>query len=354
MNQELEMAANEILPDMDKIDGFLAHILPGEPLHMLELIEAVIKGNWVMEPMLFWEYIHAYADSYMEEWKRLFISLLVLFIIASIVISFLQAFKSQGAAQTAEFFFLLCQLVVLVAALREIMTIVTQTMQHMLDFLKLVIPSYMICMAAAGSGLSAAVFYKLLLGFLCLIEGIVVAGCIPAVEAYMLLGAAESLLGENRFTGIMKLIRRSILWVLKGLIVLLSGSGILQSIITPVIDKASLTYMQKTVGALPGIGDIAESITSVTIASASAVKSSFGTGILIILILILAIPLLKVFMLLGTIRLGSALGSIAGEQRMLRCSEYMTDAGFLLLRLLITVSALFFVAIAAVTRATTI
>ena len=148
------------------------------------------------------------------------------------------------------------------------------------------------------------------------------------------------------------MIKKGILWVLKGLIVLVSGSGILQAIITPVIDKSNLTFMQKSAGALPGIGDIAETITSVTIMSANAVKSSFGVTILLILILIIIIPILKVFMILGTIRLATALGSIAGGQRMLKCTQYLTDAGFLLLRMLVTLSALFFVSIAAITKAT--
>ena len=77
------------------------------------------------------------------------------------------------------------------------------------------------------------------------------AGCVPAVEAYMLIGVAESLMGEDRFRGIMEMIKKGILWVLKGLIVLVSGSGILQAIITPVIDKSNLTFMQKSAGALP-------------------------------------------------------------------------------------------------------
>lgn len=352
MNQSFEMTMEEILPELGEIDSFLQNIMPGQSISLLDIIRNVLQGNWVMEPMLFWEYIRLYLDGYAQQWKKLFITLLLLFIAAAVMTSFLKAFKSQGAAQLAEYFFLLCQLLVLITALRKVMEIVTVTMQQLLDFLKLVIPSYMLCMAAAGSGLSAAIFYKLLLGFLCLIEGIVVAGCIPAIEGYMLLGVAESLLGEQRFCGMLQLIRRCILWVLRGLVVALSGSGILQSVITPVIDKANLTLMQKTAGALPGIGDIAESITSVTIASASAVKSSFGVGILLIMLLILAVPIIKVLLILGTIRLSSALGSIAGEQRMLKCTEYMTDAGFLLLRMLVTVSALFFVAIAAITKVT--
>ena len=352
MNWEWDNTLEEILPDTARIDAFLKQLLPGQPVHIVDMMQEILQGNWVMEPMMFWKYIHTYILGYTTEWKKLFISILVLFILCSVITSFLGAFQNTGAAQTAEFLFLLCQLVVLITALQETKSIVTQTMEHMLEFLKLAIPSYMICIAAAGSGLSASVFYKLLLGFICLIEGIVVAGCVPAVEAYMLIGVAESLMGEDRFRGIMEMIKKGILWVLKGLIVLVSGSGILQAIITPVIDKSNLTFMQKSAGALPGIGDIAESITSVTIMSANAVKSSFGVTILLILILIIIIPILNVFMILGTIRLATALGSIAGGQRMLKCTQYLTDAGFLLLRMLVTLSALFFVSIAAITKAT--
>ena len=75
--------------------------------------------------------------------------------------------------------------------------------------------------------------------------GIVVAGCVPAVEAYMLISVAESLMGKTRFRGIMEMIKKGILWVLKGLIVLVSGSGMPQSNNTPVTDKSNLTFMQK-------------------------------------------------------------------------------------------------------------
>ena len=39
---------------------------------------------------------------------------------------------------------------------------------------------------------------------------------------------------------------------------------------------------------------------------------------------------------------------------MVKCAEYMSDAGFLMLRMLVSVSALFFVAIAAITQATSL
>ena len=47
-----------------------------------------------------------------------------------------------------------------------------------------------------------------------------------------------------------------------------------------------------------------------------------------------------------------ALGGICGEKQMTKCVESISEAGFMMLRILITVTALFFVAIAAVTNAT--
>lgn len=214
-------------------------------------------------------------------------------------------------------------------------------MTRMIEFLKLMIPAYMICIAAAGSGLTALIFYKLLLGFLCLIEGIVAASLTTVVEGYVMLGVVESVWGEERFKGLMDLIKKGLQWVLKMMIVVMSGSSILQVIITPVVDKTNNAVIQKTAGAIPGIGDVIESVSSVTLASAIAVKNSLGVLILVALILLIAAPVIKSFMILLIIRVSGALGSICGEKQMMKCVEYISEAGFMLLRILITVTTYF-------------
>lgn len=95
-----------------------------------------------------------------------------------------------------------------------------------------------------------------------------------------------------------------------------------------------------------------ESVSSVTLASAIAVKNSLGVLILVVLVLLILAPIIKAFMILLIIRVSGALGSICGERQMMKCVEYISEAGFMLLRILITVSTLFFVTIAAVTNAT--
>ncbi len=343
----------DLLPDFDLIDGFLNELLPHSGrISSMDLVEDVLKGNWVLEPTLFLDYIKDVLLGFISEWKSLFASILVLFIVSALVSSFLLAFKNEGAAKAARVFFVLCQLVVLIKAFGDVLEITSETMARMIEFLKVMIPSYMICIAATGSGLTALIFYKLLVGFLCLVEGIIAAALTPVIEGYVMLGVIEGIWGEERFKGLMEIIKKGIQWGLKTMIVLLSGSGILQIIITPVVDKANVSAIQKTAGAIPGVGDLAESVSSITLASAIALKNSMGALILLVMILIIAAPVIRIAVILGTIKISGALGGICGEKQMINCVEYISEAGFLLLRVLITVSTLFFVTIAAVTNVT--
>ena len=351
MSEELNLW-QDILPDLGMVDRLLRELLPQKNMSSMDFMEDVLKGNWVLEPDLFWQYLKEAVLGVMADWKSLFVSVLVLFIAAAVVNGFMQAFKNDGAAHAARTFFILCELIVLVNAFRDVLAIVSEAMERMLEFLKIMLPAYMICIAAAGSGLTALIFYKLLLGFLCLIEGIIAASLVPIVEGYVMLGVVESIWGEGRFQAIMDIMKKVVQWVMKGMIVLLSGSSILQIIITPVMDKANAAVIQKTAGAIPGIGDLVESVSSVTLASAIAVKNSLGVLILVVLILLIAAPVIQAFMIIAVIKVSGALGSICGEKLMVKSVSYISEAGMLLLRLLITVATLFFVTIAAVTNAT--
>ncbi len=316
MSQETSLWAElDILPDLSVLDNLLRDLLPGRSTDSMDFIEDVLKGNWALDPALFWRYIAGTITGVFDDWRRLFISVLVLFILVALVSNLMSALKNEGAAKAAKTFFIVCQLVVLINAFHEVLGIVEEAMTRMIEFLKLMIPAYMICIAAAGSGLTALIFYKLLLGFLCLIEGIVAASLTTVVEGYVMLGVVESVWGEERFKGLMDLIKKGLQWVLKMMIVVMSGSSILQVIITPVVDKTNNAVIQKTAGAIPGIGDVIESVSSVTLASAIAVKNSLGVLILVALILLIAAPVIKSFMILLIIRVSGALGSICERNR---------------------------------------
>lgn len=341
-----------ILSQLGELDRFIDELLPDAGITSMDFIEDVLKGGWVMEPGLFWRFLSQRISSVIYGWKQLFVAVLVLFVLSAMVGGVLEAFNNSGAAKAARLFFVICQLTVLITAFKDVSGIVEGAMGQMLDFLKLLLPTYMVCMAASGSGMSALIFYKLLLGFICLLEAVIASSLTSVAQGYVMLGTAESIWGEGRFTPLLRLIRKAMNWGLKSMIIVLSGSSILQIIITPVIDKVNSLAIRKTAGAIPGIGDMVESVSSVAIASAIALKNSVGVFMLLVLLLIIITPVIHSLVILMTIRVAAALGAICGDAQMGKCVEYISEAGFMVLKVLITVTTLFFVTIAAVTNAT--
>ena len=109
MSQEISLWSElDILPDLDVLDELLKELLPGEKINSINFIEDVLKGNWVLEPGMFWKYIAESISSVIYGWKRLFIAILVLFILSAIVSNLMAAFKNDGAAKAAKTFFSIC------------------------------------------------------------------------------------------------------------------------------------------------------------------------------------------------------------------------------------------------------
>ena len=216
---------------------------PGRSTDSMDFIEDVLKatGHWAGAVLAVYR---GNNNRSFDDWRRLFISVLVLFILVALVSNLMSALKNEGAAKAAKDVFIVCQLVVLINAFHEVLGIVEEAMTRMIEFLKLMIPAYMICIAAAGSGLTALIFTSCS-WFLCLIEGIVAASTDDGGRGYVMLGVVESVWGEERFKGLIELIKKGLQWVLKMMIVVMSGSSILQVIITPVVDKTNNAVIQK-------------------------------------------------------------------------------------------------------------
>ena len=129
MSEELNLW-QDILPDLGMVDRLLRELLPQKNVSSMDFMEDVLKGNWVLEPDLFWQYLKEAVLGVMADWKSLFVSVLVLFIAAAVVNGFMQAFKNDGAAHAARTFFILCELIVLVNAFRDVLAIVSEAMER--------------------------------------------------------------------------------------------------------------------------------------------------------------------------------------------------------------------------------
>ena len=67
MSQEISLWQEiDILPDLGVLDDLLKDLLPGRNTDSMDFIEDVLKGNWALDPGLFWRYIREYNPDYPE------------------------------------------------------------------------------------------------------------------------------------------------------------------------------------------------------------------------------------------------------------------------------------------------
>lgn len=342
----------EMIPDLDKMDAYISCFLPDGKRDTKEWISYLLTGETIINPAELTKKIGELLSDYGQEWKKLFFSILLLFLVSAILSSFMEAFKSPGTAKMVKLLFLLCELVIVIRVWRIIEEIAQSSMTQMLDFMKIAVPGFMSCLAATGSITSAMIFQKLMLGTIAVMEAMIVSSVFPMLKVYIAFSVIETVTGEGRFLGMMELIKKSVHYVTNGCIVILSASQTLQLLITPIIDRTNVNMVRKTAAAIPGIGDLTESVSSITLASMIAIKNSFGVIILLVLIVMIITPVIKIFGLLWTLKLSSAIGMIGGDKDMSHCIHYVTEAGFLALRMIIMLTSLFVMTIALLTNAT--
>lgn len=342
----------EMIPGLDKIDVYISYFLPGENKDTKAWISDILSGENILNPAELVKNTGELLSRYGQEWKKLFFSVLLLFIVSALLGSFMEAFKSATTAKIAKLLLLLCEAAIVIRVWKSIEEIAQSGMTQMLEFMKIAVPGFLTCIAVTGSITTAVVFQKLLLGTIAVIEAMIVSAAFPLLKVYMALAVVEMVTSEGRFLGMMDLIKKTMHYVTNGCMVLLSTSQILQLLITPVVDKTKMTLVQKTAAAIPGIGDLTESLSGITLASMLAIKNSFGVVMLLILTAMVITPVIKIFGLLWTLKLSSAIGMIGGDKDMSHGILYLTEAGFLVLRMVVMLTALFLLTIALLTGTT--
>ena len=100
---------------------------------------------------------------------------------------------------------------------------------------------------------------------------------------------------------------------------------------------------------IPGIGNIAGSVTDVLLGSAVLIKNGIGAAALIVILLLCMAPLLKLGILVVILELSAALIQPVSDKRMTGCVAGVGDGIKLLFRAVFTVAILFIITIVVVT-----
>lgn len=286
------------------------------------------------------------------EIKALFFTILVLGVVAALLVNFADLFQNHQVSDIAFYFVYMLLIAVLLKAFESGTAVVREILESVTTFMKLYIPTYMVVVGSASGAASASVYYQVLLFIVYLIEWGYLTVLLPAVYSYVLLTVINGVWMEEKLTLLLEMLGKVIGVSIKVTLGIITGFSMLQAMISPVIDSLQTSMLKKAMSAIPGIGGLTEGMFEMVVGSAVLVKNSVGLYITFVLIMLCCVPLLKLLLLAGVIKLGAALIGIISDKRMTNCANRVGDGNLMLLKIALSSIGMFVIQIAVITYTT--
>ncbi|HBA68900.1 MAG TPA: stage III sporulation protein AF, partial [Lachnospiraceae bacterium] len=249
----------------------------------------------------------------------------ILGIISAFFANFSDVFQNHQIADISFYFLYLILMAVLMKSFLEAAEITGQAVGNIVLFIKMYIPAYFMAVGAAAGAATGAAYYQLTLVLVYGVEKILQSVLIPLIYSYVLLSLMNGIWAEERLTLLLDFVKKVIGAGLKAAMGAITSFSLFQSVITPVIDSLHSSVLKKAIGAIPGIGNLAEGVTEMVIGSAVLIKNSIGLLMLFILLAICLLPLVKLLLIACMMKGSAALAGIVSDKRITGCTDRVGD-----------------------------
>lgn len=280
------------------------------------------------------------------EIRVLFVMILILGITAALFSNFADVFQNHQVSDIAFYFIYLLLISVLIKVFGNAGSVVREMLNQLITFMQVLIPTYLLAVGSAAGAASAAAYYQLFFIVVYIIQQCYLSLLFPFINCFIVLSIINGIWMEEKLNMLLDLIYKVIGGCIKIALGIITGFSVIQSMISPIIDSLGNSALKKAVSVIPGIGNLTEGMFEMVIGSAVLIKNSIGIYITIVMIFACALPILKILLLSGVLKLGAALIGIVCDKRMTNCANRVGDGSLMLLKLALSSIALFIISIA--------
>lgn len=337
---------------MDKAAVDFSRLFPEYTFDGRTVMSLIMQGRILDAVRELCSGITGVINSQTGEIKAIFLTILLLGIVAALFINLADLFHDHQVSDIAFYFVYLLMITVLLKAFAGAVSIVSEILETVTTFMRLYIPTYMVAVGSASGIASASVYYQILLFVVYLIEWGYLSVLLPAVSVYTLLTVINGIWMEEKLALLLELLNKTISVSIKITLGIITGFSLLQAMVSPVIDSLQTSALKKAMSAIPGIGGLTEGMFEMVIGSAVLIKNSIGLYITLVMIVLCCMPALKLFLYAASIKISAALIGIISDKRMTNCANRIGDGNIMLLKLAISSVGMFVIQIAIITYTT--
>lgn len=348
------MELNEVYEKLgwEELEEQLQLLYPQWNISFYEIIRLIVTGRAkeAFEQLL--EEVGRNFSLEWGSWKNIIITIAVVILISAVFSAFKDAFHNQ---QIADIAFYINYLILIILHTR-VFQYILETGEDMLiqieQFMRLFFPAYFMALGMAAGAATGSLYYQLACLVIYGVELVLQVILLPSISGYMLFSIMNGVWEEDRLDLLLALWKKGIKNLLKLLLGMLTGAGMVQSMITPIIERIKGEGIYKAAEAIPGVGELTEGAMRIWLGSAVLIKNSVGIAGCILLAGLILVPLVKIAITGCMLKLIAALLGVVGDKRMIRFTDGTGEGIFLVLQT-ITYGILFFVVLVAITAYTT-
>ncbi len=331
--------------DLSEVENKFSALFPKWDISFKDLFMEIIQGNG-MEAL--WEVgknIVSSLGAELDAVKFVCVTLLLIGIISTVFMNFSSIFPNQQIGTFGFQYTYLIMIIFLIKINTEVFSIAQSGLESSISFLQIFLPCYFLVVGTAGGAASSFGFYQIFLIGIYFVETVLTHIILPLISCYMLLCIMNGIWEEERLSLFIKLIKKCVQTFLKLFLSLAVGSGIFQSLITPVIDTVKLNAVKKTVEVIPGIGELADGSVQIVLGMSVLLKNTMGILCIILLMIVCVMPIVKVFLFMFVVKGCAGLMELSADKRITGCVNSFGDGLMLVLQTMITAVMFFLILI---------
>lgn len=282
--------------------------------------------------------------------KGLLLELVGIVLIGSIFVNLSNSFAGGFISENGFYITYMLMTSLLLTSFSMAYSITLAALDKVLVAVRLLVPAFLLVLQFIGHATTAGGTYNLVLVGIWLIQAVIIRLVLPLIEFYVIVALVNNLQKEDSFSKLCELVQSLIKWILRTIIVVVIGLNVIKGLLEPQMDILGKTAVNRALTAIPG--SVVSVLAGTYLACGMIVKNSIGITGILILSGICLIPIIKLFLLMFTVRITTALIQPMGDKRYVDGTTALANGIGMLMQALASALVLFIITLAIMSGAT--
>lgn len=334
-------------PDYREIEEVLEEIT-GRAIGFETIVEKVSEGGRIFSMGSWMDTLGTALLEQLGTHGKTIASLCILIVSAAVLTTIARAFRNRQISNMGHYMIYLLLFLIMMQSFGMCYSLTERVISNLTDFMKVLMPAYLMAAAVSAYRTSAVVYYEGFLLMVYYLQKLMFSVVLPAVRCYVLLCTVGRLGSEDYFSRGRVSLKKLILFLLKTMISVAAGFQLIQGMISPAVDELKQTAISKGISSIGNRGNIAQNVTDVVLGSGVLLKNGIGAAAAVILVAICLLPVVEIGCYVLFYHILAAAAEPISDKRVTGAIEDMGDGIALLAKVLFTVCAMFLLTIAIV------